>query len=308
MTQAPSPDFQDYLQSVCAKYKRWWNLYTLTDALGEQQPENEEFTSPFDFGQTVQTLSTKQSEEEQEQEKIERMPVLEGIRKYAPQHVLLIGKPGSGKSTALARLLLEEAEKARSHLSSALNQDQVKIPVLVELRCYRTSVLDLIRDWFKGHRLFLSCSEIEILLFQERFLLLIDGLNEVPSTEAIRDLKIFRQANPTTPMIFTTRELDSGGNLDIDKLLEMQPLTEAQSQKFVHAYLSGQGEQLLKQLGKRLREFGQTPLLLWMLCVLFRQRGEIPSNLGLIFRHFTQRYERRILPLLLVSKIKFTIC
>jgi HEAT repeat protein len=43
-----------------------------------------------------------------------------------------------------------------------------------------------------------------------------------------------------------------------------------------------------------LREFGQTPLLLWMLCGLFRQTGQIPANLGEVFRAFTQGYERNL--------------
>jgi len=49
---------------------------------------------------------------EREKEKIERLTVLDGLRKYALEHVLLVGRPGSGKSTALVRLVLEEAEKA----------------------------------------------------------------------------------------------------------------------------------------------------------------------------------------------------
>jgi predicted NACHT family NTPase len=59
----------------------------------------------------VQTV--KRGEERGKGEKkVERLSVLEGLRKYASEHVLLVGRPGSGKSTALARLLLEEAEKA----------------------------------------------------------------------------------------------------------------------------------------------------------------------------------------------------
>jgi predicted NACHT family NTPase len=74
----------------------------------------------FDFGLMVQTVdkekveSQKEKEEEEKKGKIERLPVLEGICKYAAEHVLLVGRPGSGKSTALARLLLQEAENALS--------------------------------------------------------------------------------------------------------------------------------------------------------------------------------------------------
>jgi predicted NACHT family NTPase len=49
--------------------------------------------------------------------------VLQGLLKYAPEHVLLVERPGSGKSTALVRLLLNEASKRKEQ----------KIPVLVEM-------------------------------------------------------------------------------------------------------------------------------------------------------------------------------
>ncbi|MEQ8962375.1 MAG: hypothetical protein RLP02_31360, partial [Coleofasciculus sp. C2-GNP5-27] len=107
-------------------------------------------------------------------------------------------------------------------------------------------------------------------------------------------LSDFRRNHPKVPMIFTTRDLSLGGDLGIEKKLEMQPLTEAQMQNFIRAYLPEQAEEMLRQLGDRLREFGQTPLLLWMLCSLFQQTNEIPENLGLVFRLFTQGYERNL--------------
>ncbi len=51
-----------------------------------------------------------QEQEGQASEKVEQLPVLEGLRKYQDNHVLLVGRPGSGKSTALQRLLWEEAQ------------------------------------------------------------------------------------------------------------------------------------------------------------------------------------------------------
>jgi HEAT repeat protein len=73
----------------------------------------------------------------------------------------------------------------------------------------------------------------------------------------------------------------------------MQPLTEGQMQEFIRAYVPDQAEAMLRQLNDRLREFGQTPLLLWMLCEVFQQSPEhqMPSNLAGIFQAFTRMYE-----------------
>ncbi|MBD2357322.1 HEAT repeat domain-containing protein [Tolypothrix sp. FACHB-123] len=273
-------DFQHYLESVCHTYQHWWEKYTITDVEGRRQ------NSPFE-GLMVATVSPKQDNRGDTQEKTERLPVQEGLRKYADNHVLLVGKPGSGKSTALARLLLEEAEKAKSL------GDLGCIPVLVELRQYTTSVLDLIQNFLHRHGLYIDV-EIKTLLRNRQFLLLVDGVNELPNEEARRELKTFRENHPKTPMIFTTRDLGVGGDLGIEQKLEMQPLTAEQMQQFIRAYLPETGEEMLQRLGERLRSFGETPLLLWMLCELFKLTNDIPPNLGLVFRQFTQFYGDKI--------------
>ncbi|MBE9201205.1 MULTISPECIES: HEAT repeat domain-containing protein [unclassified Nodularia (in: cyanobacteria)] len=295
--------WNDYLQSLRNDYAQWWNAYTLTDVVGQQRVEQKQ--SPLMLNFMVERVLPTKEERSETQEKTERLDVLAGLRKYAQEHVLLVGRPGSGKSTALVRLLLEEAEKPLPQplpeTERGVNSPPSlagkgvgglgKIPVLVELRYYQTSVLDLIRDFLKRHRLLLDTATIEKLLFNGQFLLLVDGINELPSEKARQDLYKFRQDyQKTKPMIFTTRDLGVGGDLGITKKLEMQPLTPEQMQQFVRAYLPEQGEQMLQNLGDRLREFGETPLLLWMLCSLFQATGDIPPNLGLVFRQFTQQY------------------
>ncbi|NEO19379.1 MULTISPECIES: HEAT repeat domain-containing protein [unclassified Moorena] len=281
-------NWDPYLESIRNTYAQWWQVYTLTDVEGRKPKQQQRTPMLFDFGLMVQTIKSEQPqrdqnpEEDKNQKEIERLPVLEGLRKYATDHVLLVGRPGSGKSTALVRLLGDEGIPS-------------KIPVLVELRYYQTSVLELVRNFLIRHGLLLDSTEIERLLFEGEFWLLIDGVNELPSEAARVDLTQFRQDyQKRTPMIFTTRDLGVGGDLGIQKKLEMQPLSVEQMSEFVRKYLPQQGEQMLEQLGDRLREFGQTPLLLMMLCALFQDKGEIPSNLGLVFRSFTQFYSDNI--------------
>ncbi|OLT63545.1 hypothetical protein BJP37_28520 [Moorena bouillonii PNG] len=271
-----------YLASIRNTYAQRWQAYTPSDVEGRKRKQ-QQTPGLFNFDLMVQTIKSEQPERNQNREETERLPILEGLRKYADDHVLLVGRPGSGKSTALVQLLADEGI-------------QGKIPVLVELRYYQTSVLELVRNFLKRHGVWLdSTEEIERLLFKGQFWLLIDGVNELPSEAARSDLTQFRQDyQKTTPMIFTTRDLGVGGDLGIQKKLEMQPLSADQMSEFVRKYLPQQGEQMLNQLGDRLREFGQTPLLLWMLCSLFKSRGKIPSNLGLVFRFFTQSYSQEI--------------
>ncbi|MFS0519670.1 HEAT repeat domain-containing protein [Nostoc sp. UIC 10607] len=290
-----NPDFRGYLQSLCNdnRYRNWQNLYTSTDALNRQHTEDRIFRPQhFSFELLVQTLQPPQQSRqtaEPKREKIERLSVLDGLRKYATNHVLLVGQPGSGKSTALERLLWEEAQKCTEE-----EQESAKIPILVELRYYSTSVLDLIRDFLIEHCLPLEIKEIENLLIAGKFLLLIDGLNELPNDDARRNLNKFRQTYRFTPMIFTTRYLSLGGDLDIEKKLEMQALTSEQMQQFVRGYLPEQGEEMLRRLSERLQDFGNTPLLLLMLCNLFSEIGDIPANLGLVFFCFTESYNKKL--------------
>jgi predicted NACHT family NTPase len=113
---------------------------------GTKGVESEPSTLPFEFGLMVQTVE-RDAQQRSKEEKIQRLSVLEGLRKYASEHVLLVGRPGSGKSTALVRLLVATAQQA-------LQNPHSQIPVLVELRTYKSyykdSVLDLVQASLKA--------------------------------------------------------------------------------------------------------------------------------------------------------------
>lgn len=271
-------NFQAYLESVLNDnaYSDCRRFYTPTD--GAIRPR---------LDLRVKRYQSPRTEAGQEPKPKEVLSVLDGLRKYQAEHVLLVGKPGSGKSTALEKLLLEEAEKAKS-------DSQVKIPVLVRLRQYQTSVLDLVRDFLMGHG-FPGIGQLEQLLTDGRFLLLLDGVNELPSQIARTDLENFRvRYRKFTPMILTTRDLSLGGTTGVEHKLEMEPLTVPQMNEFVKGYLPNQHQQMLQQMGDRLQKFAETPLLLVMLCDVFEKHLKIPANLGQAFREFVQIYDSKL--------------
>ncbi|MBW4473078.1 MAG: HEAT repeat domain-containing protein [Stenomitos rutilans HA7619-LM2] len=283
---ADAIDFQPYLKALPDPANHdWGDRYTPTQA-----------ELPLKVRAIVQdNPGDPTAQRSLEAQKRERFEVLEGLRKAVRKHHqgLLIGKPGSGKSTALRRLLWEDAQTALKIANSG--QGNFTVPVLVELRdCRSGSVLEWIQKALR--RLRLSQETVEDLLFAGRLLLLFDGLNEVPTSDAYSALDEFRRDEDfhTVPIIVTTRELGAGADLGIEKKLEMVPLTEPQMREFIQKRLPGQADELLRQLKDRLRELAETPLLLQMLCDVVAESpdGQIPQNRGELFRQeFARRYE-----------------
>jgi HEAT repeat protein/energy-coupling factor transporter ATP-binding protein EcfA2 len=258
-------DFQPYLSAIVAHYANQRHLYTLTDALLPLEARSVE------------------REEDDREKRVEQFPVLAGLRRYAigdaREHVLLAGRPGSGKSTALRQLVVELAADGM-------------VPVLVQLKADRT-VPELIKAEFRARKVRVTDEQIEDWLVADRLVLLLDGVNEVPTEKQRQNLAEFRQANLSVPMIFTTRDLAIGGLLGISKQLEMKPLSPEQLREFVGKYLPEQGEKLLGQLHGKLPELAETPLLLKMLCDVFNPETEkIPESKGELFQWFDQDYER----------------
>lgn len=235
----------------------------------------------------LEEQTNKRKKLDSQEAKIEYFPVLKGLKKYAlgqqRHHILLAGKPGSGKSTTLKRLLIEMAKEA-------FVDENRPIPVLVQLKGDR-SIQDIIISEFRRTRLRVTIEQIDDLLLADRLILFLDGVNEIPSDNLRQKLKIFREDNPTTPMIFTTRDLALGGDLGIEKQIEMCPFKQLQMREFVLKYLPEYGCKLLRQLQDRLREIAETPLLLKMLCDVFDPvTQQIPKNKGELFLEFDRKY------------------
>jgi len=272
-------EFQAYLQSVINTLQEGRDRYISTLAEVPLQV------------QTTKSFTSKR--QERQEEKREQLAVLEGLRKYAQTHVLLVGKPGLGKTTSLRQLLWEEAECCMEAIKQGKNEIP-PIPILIELRNINdplvTRIQKKLNPWLD-----LDENTVKALLRNRQLLVLLDGLNELPNEQAWKEVDYFRQLciDLNIPLIITTRELGSGLVYGDIKKLEMLPLTKPQMQEFVHKRLSQTSEELLGQIHGRLRELAETPLLLQMLCEVCAEKGEIPKNRGDLFRReFARRYEK----------------
>lgn len=266
-------DFQPYLRSLIATYEKWWEEDTFMDEIRDAW---------FEF---VLDGRTKRDKPVNGQEEIVK-PILDLIADHAHQKILIAGDPGAGKSTLLKRLLLNAARKAEEDAQSL-------IPVLVELKAYRTTggysgIQGLIIESLESHDPSLDKDALKCLRVQKRLLLLADGLNELANEQAKVELKKLCRYQA---VIVTSRNVNNWW--DIDRTVTIQPLTPQQTRQFLEQRLPNQDRAEVEKLGVRVRDFGQTPLMAWMLFSIFQSNQEIPTTRGGAYRSFTALYIER---------------
>lgn len=184
----------------------------------------------------------------------------------------------------MARIFLNFARRAQENSTAP-------IPVLVELKSYRLrdGIWGLVQTSLEEYDLYLEVPEIKKLVAEKQLVLLIDGLNELPEKSARTELESL--CRRSIQLIATTRDL--GKNLAIDRKLEIQPLNPREVKTFLLERLSNHDRARVKELCDRVQDFGQTPLMVWMLYSVFSQKDEIPETRGEAYRAFTTLYVER---------------
>ncbi len=297
---APS-EFERYLKSICScsDYKQWWAHGVLTDTEREQ-------VEPFDFDLHVKEVKPQQdrgTSSESPSAPAPPLPVIQALHQYVAgtKHVLLVGRPGAGKTKTLIRYLLKLAKQA-------LDDPSAKIPILVQLKDYKVSsddysgIVHFIRkDLEENWELSLKLEEIQRYLFKDRiFLLLVDGLNELSaSQEARKDIRQFRDRchKRQIPIVFVTRGLGYR-DLGVETQLEIQPISPADRQRFLEERVSPGNRQKLQGWLNRARQSDYTPFVMWMLATVCQQVNSSSQlerfSLGEAFREFVRLYEDKL--------------
>ena len=223
--------------------------------------------------------------------------------------LVLLAPPGAGKSTILRRLELEAAVDALSP-----DQKDPIVPFFIQLNHYKASDpgsgLPDPWPWLKENwaARYPDLPDLETLLRQSRVLLLLDALNEIPTTNdaefriAVRMWKGFLHSAldqwPRLRIVFSCRSLDYSAPLSSPSLrvpqVVVEPLTNDQIVDFVKLHCPLQWDEIWAELStaKHIDLF-RRPYFLRLLVDQIEDEGRIPKGRAGLFTGFVRQALRR---------------
>lgn len=277
----PNTDPVEYLTALIEhpRYRPWARRYVpLAGTITEAQ------VTP-DWEPIAPALMLLESAGEGAQRQVRRVPLAD-IREAVARHNawVLLGEPGSGKTTTLQRLLIDLARECQA-------TGDGRLPLLLALADYR--------DYPSPHAFFaalwrqrVGTDDLEGRLRRGGVFLLIDALNEMP----FRDAADYRarvgawrrfatEEWPGNRIIFTCRGRDYSEPLGLPQV-EIERLDDGRVQTFLDHYLGVDlaGTAWGRLSADPLLELVRNPFRLSILCRLVTEGAAWPSGRAGIFR------------------------
>ena len=212
-------------------------------------------------------------------------------------NLIVLGCPGAGKTTLLKHIA--------THLNELKFPTQL-IPVFIKLNSVHNIVDFEIQTNFisfiikkQYSKQYVSEDKLELLLSQGRFILLLDGLDEVPQKyidKIIEGIDLFKSSDhqENKLVISFRKEYEAYKSTRFTKCKPFQIKEfglKSQIPQFVENWfnnaslllendLSGKANLLIDQIQKNkgLREIASTPLLLHLMCLVFLEKDDLPSK------------------------------
>jgi predicted NACHT family NTPase len=224
----------------------------------------------------------------------ERVPGLDAVHKY--KKLIILGKPGAGKTTFL------------KHLAIQCNEGNFKpdfLPIFVTLKDFaeaeRSSLLEYISyKIFPSSTVTLSSDDgfketlldVYAILQAGRALVLLDGLDEVKTEDhhrVIKEIRDFSEQFWSNPFVLTCRIAAWEYTFEKFTEVEVADFDEDQIAAFATKWFKGKSiseKSFLKHLNQnpRIKQLAVSPLLLTLVCLAFEESGDCPSSRSELYK------------------------
>jgi predicted NACHT family NTPase len=215
---------------------------------------------------------------------IKRVPGLDAVQKYPK--LMILGKPGAGKTTFLKYLAIQCIESAfHAHL----------VPIFITLKNFAEadstpSLLKFILA--EGSSTDFKSQDVEKLLTQGRILILLDGLDEVREEDSDRILKQISKFSinfQQNKFVMTCRIAAKEYTFENFTEVEVADFDNEQIATFATNWFKNKPvkpENFIKHItdNQPIQELATNPLLLTLLCLAFEESGDFPANRSELYK------------------------
>ncbi|WP_088243905.1 NACHT domain-containing protein [Calothrix rhizosoleniae] len=230
--------------------------------------------------------------------KVKEKPV-EGLKAVLDYSKLMVlGKPGAGKTTFLKYLTIQCIQG---------NFLKYCIPVFIPLKQFaeiegEPGLLDYICQWLGECGVSEAETKAQQILKKGRALVLLDGLDEVreeDSDRIIKEIRQFSQQFSLSQFVITCRIAASDYTFDQFTEVEVADFEDEQIKKFAKSWFEiknlDYAEDFIQQLedNPQIKELATSPLLLTLLCLEFEDSRSFPADRAELYKRATETLLRK---------------
>ncbi len=217
--------------------------------------------------------------------KEERVPGLEAVDRYSK--LMILGKPGAGKTTFMKRLAM---------LCNRGEFQAQRVPIFVTLKDFaeaeaQPKLLEYIdRQWSD----FGVTTAAKTLLSAGQGFVLLDGLDEVREEDnkrVLKEIKNFTRPYRDCQIVITCRIAAWEYKFESFTEVEVADFDEDQIAEFINKWFQTKGkpltaDRMLSKLKSRkpVMELATNPLLLTLLCLIFGNGSDFPTNRSELYK------------------------